>query len=29
MPVGSVSGDYVVAPSGTTTSDAYSALGKD
>ena len=30
MPVGSVSnGDYIVAPSGTTTSDAYSALGKD
>jgi len=28
MPVGSVS-DYVVAPSGTTTSDAYSSLGKD
>ena len=28
MPVNSVS-DYVVAPSGTTTSDAYSALGKD
>lgn len=28
MPVGSVS-DYIVPPSGTTTSDAYSALGKD
>lgn len=28
MPVGSVS-DYVVSPSGTTTSDAYSSLGKD